>query len=212
VSSGNDFEWRRVTLARPLDVPVVATMAVVLATEARRHGQGAVRLNIPADLRFFRKDERTTGNAIGSLFVEVPVGATVDDVAADIKQRIRARDHARFPDNYQRMRWLPLGALQGLVGRGMAQEHRSGRYSFTGTISYMGVTDEAQVAVPGLEITTAFFVPPMADQGCFVAGARYRGHLELMLAMPRVLGSNGRFDAMLARLAGALGEAEALSA
>jgi hypothetical protein len=211
VTSGNDFQWRRVVLHSPRDVPPIPTMAVVLASEARRHGQGPVRFNVPADLRFFRKDERTTGNAIGSLFLEVPDGASVEAVAADIKQRLRAREHARFPENYQKLRWMPLGALQGMVGRGMAHEHRTGRYTFTGTISYMGPTDQASVQVPGLDVTTAFFIPPMADQSCFVGGSRYGDRFDLMVAMPRVLGSNGRFDALANRLAAAFG-AEALPA
>jgi hypothetical protein len=204
VTSGNDFCWRKVTLPEPADVHVVATMAYVTAAEARRHGEGVVRFNIPADLRFFRKEERSTGNVIGALFVDVAPGATVQDIGDQLKQRLKARDHARFPENYERMRWLPIGALQGLVGRGLAREHATGRYAFTGTISYMGTIDRAAVQVPGLAVTTAFFVPPMADQSCFVAGCRYGDHMELMMAMPRVLSTNGRFDALLDRLIAAL--------
>ncbi len=204
-SSGNDFRWQRVTIEEPTDAPLVAALAVALAAEARRHGEGVVRFNIPADLRFFHKHERSTGNVIGTLFVEVGPDASVDDVAQQLKTRLRAREHARFPANYEKLRWLPMGALEAMLRRGFASEHERGRYALTSTISFLGTVDAANVSAPGFTATTAFWIPPMADQGCFVTASRMGTHLELLLAMPRVLGTGGRFDALLARLAAVAG-------
>jgi hypothetical protein len=205
VTSGNDFRWRRVTIDEPADVSVVAAMAVTIAAEARRHGEGTVRFNVPADLRGLRKDERTTGNAVGTLFVEVAADATVASVADEIRGRLRARDHARFPASYERLRWLPLGALHAMIARGFANEHARGRYAFTATISFLGTVDAAAIAAPGFAPANAFWIPPMADQGCFVACARFGGRLDVMLSMPRVLASGGRFEALHERLVVALG-------
>jgi len=200
-SSGNAFRWRRVTVAEPNEEPVLAALLVALAAAARRHGAGVTRFNVPADLRFFHKDQRSTGNVIGTLFVDVPPGATVAAVAQDLKDRLRAREHARFPARYEQLRWLPLGALEALVRRGFATEHEGGRYQLTSTVSFLGAVDPATVTAPGFEPTTAFWIPPMADQSCFVTASRFRGHLELTLALPRVLCSRGRFDALLGELA-----------
>jgi len=205
VTSGNDFRWRRITIDEPADVPLLATLAVTIAAEARRHGEGTVRFNIPADLRGLRKEERTTGNAVGTLFLEVGPDATIAAVADELRARLRARDHARFPANYERLRWLPLGALQALIARGFATEHARGRHAFTGTLTFMGAIDAASLAAPGLTPTGAFFVPPMADQGCFVACWRFGRSLDVTLSMPRVLASRGRFEALHARLVEAIG-------
>jgi hypothetical protein len=208
-SSGNDFEWRRVTIAEPTTAPLVATLAVALAAEARQQGDGAVRFNIPADLRFFHKQERSTGNVIGTLFVDVPDHFTVEDVSEDLRTRLRAREHARVPAGYQKLRWLPRPALDALVRRNFAKEHARARYWMTATISFLGAVDAASVSAPGFAACTVFWIPPMADQSCFVACSRVGSHLELLLAMPRVLGTRGRFDALLERLTGAVGRAEA---
>jgi len=199
-SSGNDVHWRRVTVAEPGAAHTVAALLVALAAEARRHGTGVVRFNVPADLRFFHPDERSTGNAIGTLFVEVGPEATVDSVVGDLKARLRAREHARFPARYEELRWLPLGALTALIARGFADEHTRGRYSLSATVSHLGTVPPATLTAPGFVPTAAFWIPPMADQICFVTCNRFGPGLELCLAMPRVLGTAGRFDALLARL------------
>jgi hypothetical protein len=199
-SSGNDFVWRRVTVEDPADQPLVAALAVALAACARQHGEGAVRFNVPADLRFFHKDERSTGNVIGTLFVEVAADVTAAALAAEIKTRLRAREHARFPANYERLRWLPLGALVATVQRGFAHEHERGRYTLSGTLSYLGAVEPVTLAAPGFAPVTTFWIPPMADQTCFVSANRFGAHLELLLAMPRVLSTRGRFEALLGTL------------
>jgi hypothetical protein len=203
-SSGNDFRWQRVTIATPADVPVVAALAVTIARAARRHGDGPVRFNVPADLRFFHPERRSTGNLIGTLFVEVAPGATVADVAADLKARLRAREHARFPARYQALRWIPMGAYEGMVAKDFAREHARGRYPMSATLSFLGAVELARVSGPGFAATSAFWIPPMADQACFVAVSKIAGALEVLLAMPRVLGTRGRFEALRDELVAAL--------
>jgi hypothetical protein len=195
-TSGNDFRWERVTIDAPADVPVVAALAVTIAQAARRHGDGPVRFNIPADLRFFHQEERSTGNVIGTLFVDVAAGATVDDVARDLKARLKAKEHARRPRHYLALRWLPMGAYEGAIAKGFLTEHESGRYGMSATISFLGAVEAATVAAPGFAPTAAFWIPPMADQTCFVAVSKLGGRLELMLALPRVLATRGRFEAL----------------
>ncbi len=203
-SSGNDFRWRRITIARPKDVPIVAALAVTIARAARRHEAGAVRFNVPADLRFFRQDQRSTGNLIGTLFVEVGPAATIEQVAADLKQRLRAKEHARFPARYTQLRWLPMGAYQGMVTRDFAREHERGRYAIRATLSVLGAVAPATVAAQGFTPTAAWWIPPTADQTCFVAVSKLGGALEVALAMPHVLGTRGRFDALADELTAAL--------
>jgi hypothetical protein len=208
LTSGNDFRWRRLTIDAPADVPIVATLAVTIARAARRHADGKVRVNVPADLRFFHQDQRSTGNAIGTLFAEIASDATVADVADDLKTRLRAKDHARRPGNYQALQWLPLGAFEHAFDRSFAKEHESGFSGMSATISFLGAVEAGTVAAPGFTPTTSFWIPPMADQPCFVTANRFGRHLELVLAMPRVLGSHGRFEDLQRELAAALTAAE----
>jgi hypothetical protein len=56
--------------------------------------------------------------------------------------------------------------------------------------------EAATVAAPGFAPTAAFWIPPMADQTCFVAVSKLGGRLELVLALPRVLATRGRFEAL----------------
>jgi hypothetical protein len=203
-TSGNDFRWQRVTIDAPADVPVVAALAVTIARAARRHGDGPVRFNIPADLRFFHQEERTTGNVIGTLFVDVPAGATVDEVAKDLKARLKAKEHARRPKHYLAMRWIPMGGFEGAIAKGFAKEHETGRYGMSATISFLGSVERAAVTAPGFTPSAAFWIPPMADQTCFVSVSKLDGRMELLLALPRVLATRGRFEALLGELTAAL--------
>jgi hypothetical protein len=203
-SSGNEFRWQRTTITDPNEVNFVAAVAVAAAAAARRHGPGKVRMNVPADLRFFHKEERTTGNAVGTLFVDVPEDATVESLTQSLRDRLRAKEHARFPANYERLRWAPLGAFMDFAKKSLAKEHETGQYGLSGTISYLGVVEPSTITAPGLTPKTIFWIPPACDQNFFVSGSRFAGHLELILSLPRVLASHGRFEALLAEVTAAV--------
>lgn len=200
--------WQRITIDTPRTDNVLARIALVLAANAHRHNTvGAkdhVRINIPADLRFFRPDVRSTGNLIGAVFEELTPDEEIAVVAERVKQRLRAKEHARFPFLYDVLRWVPLRRMCGVLRDGAQRVHRRNLAQFSATVSYLGTFPTEPFSTPTFDARTAFFIPPVAQQGCFVTGTHMRGKLELLVAMQERLASRGRGDELTAALREAL--------
>jgi hypothetical protein len=198
--------WVRATIERAKARQVPAAIACVLARHARERAAraGSVRFNIPADLRFFHPEKRSTGNLIGSLFLEVGEQDDVESVSEDFARRLRAREHARFPKGYDRLRWMTLARIQWAVHRASARARRKNRHRFTATISYMGELPAPSFSGAGFAARAAFFIPPVAQQGCFVTGTRTGERMQLLVGMPADLASGGRQQRLIDALCAAL--------
>jgi hypothetical protein len=205
--AGDGRRWVRVSIEAARTDNVLATIATTLARQARRQTpgeQGLVRINIPADLRLFHPEKLSTGNLIGTVFEEVGPEDSVEAVSERVKQRLRNREHARFPRSYRLLRWIPIRRIRILVQEATKRARREGRYRFSATVSYLGDVAPEAFTTPDFSPDTAFFIPPVAQQSCFVTGTRMHGTLELLVAAPEALWSKGRGEELVAALREAL--------
>ncbi|MFM8534637.1 MAG: hypothetical protein ACKOEC_13820 [Acidimicrobiia bacterium] len=62
-----------------------------------------------------------------------------------------------------------LDQWQAILANLLKQQHQQGRYIFTATLSELGQLSCAALSCPEFAATSAYFVPPLADQVCFVA-------------------------------------------
>jgi hypothetical protein len=101
---------------------------------------------------------------------------------------------------------MTLARIQWAVQRATARARRQNRHRFTATISYLGELSMPDFSGAGFEAHAAFFIPPVAQQGCFVTGTRTGERMQLLVGMPADLASGGRqeeiVDALCAALAG----------
>jgi len=194
-AAGSSRHWTRVSIEEARTDHVLARIATALARQTARHGSGepgVVRINIPADLRVFHPEKRSTGNLIGAVFEEVGSEDSVEVIAERVKQRLRKREHARFPRTYNLLRWIPLRRMRILVREGAGRARRTGLQQFSATVSYLGDFPPEPFSTSGFTPRAAFFIPPVAQQGCFVTGTRMHGRTELLVAMPAALSSRER--------------------
>jgi hypothetical protein len=206
ITSGNDYQWRRVTIQRPRSSALLADVAIRLGEEARRQGQGPVRVSIPVDFRYFFPQVRTTANLIGPLFVDIVPSQTRASFLAGMKESLKRREHARRPRGYDAFSWLPLPLLAMMLKGAFAREHAKGRYAISATISDVGNFTARQCSTDEFAADAAFFVPPFADQHCFVTLNGFEDRTYVVLSMPSVFCSRGRLDRLMESLTEAITE------
>ena len=146
--------------------------------------QTRVRFNIPCDLRRHASSEKTTGNMFGPLFVEMTAGAHSDQFGLQLVRQL-----------YERQEVIPLSFLDQVAATGLdewqtiladllEQQHQQGRYHFTATLSQLGQIRSASLSCADFVATSAYFVPPLADQVCFVACNGFDCVTEIAIALP----------------------------
>lgn len=185
------FHWQRVTIPKRLESHVMGVIAATLNTLARENAgddaavrQARVRFNIPCDLRRHASSEKTTGNMFSPLFVEMTPDARSDSFGLQLVRQL-----------YERQEVIPLSFLEQAAATGLdqwqailadllEQQHQQGRYQFTATLSQLGRIRSASLSCADFAATSAYFVPPLADQVCFVACNGFDLHTEIAIALP----------------------------
>lgn len=183
-TSEGRFHWRRFTVDRALDAAVTGRIAVRLAEEARRHGEGKVRINLPTDLRYLRPQERSTGNLFSALFIDVPPGASADMIGLKVMTLLYKKEGTKPVGLYAGDGELgSLAAHRVKLLWDMNQLHATGLYAFTATLSHLGRIEGAELSGPGFAATGAYFVPLVGDSGCVLSVNGFGGHTEVCVGL-----------------------------
>lgn len=163
----SEHHWRRIKVPRALDAAVTGRLAVRLAQRARKNGEGAVRLNLPSDLRYLRPDERTTGNMFNSLFVDVPEDASPDMIGMKIMQLLYRKEGVKPVGFYGSDTYVGSIALHRVkLIWDIGHLHDTGRYPASVTLSHLGKLDPAELSAPSFATTGAYYVPLVGDSSC----------------------------------------------
>lgn len=193
-----EYRWRRMQIARPLDSAITARVAVALAEQARKLGEGNFRLNLPTDLRHYRPDERTTGNMFNSLFVDIPAGATVEAVGLKILSLIYRHEGTKPFGNSQSEDRASLNACRVKVMWDLAHLHDTGRYTISTTLSHLGALRSADFSTTDFRARGIFFVPLISDSGCVVSVNGFDDGLEVCVGLSDRFSVNGQIDTLAA--------------
>ncbi|MCO4745530.1 MAG: hypothetical protein KC912_12130 [Proteobacteria bacterium] len=197
-------EWRRLRVKGP-QRPILGRVACAIAAQARRAGQGTVRLEVPVDLRRAHPHVRSTANLTGLLAVEIAEDASPDEVSRRIREAVQAGRPAERIRGAGSLRHVPQWLINAGARR-MAATH-AGRTHFktTAIVSNVGRIDLAAFEAPGFATSAVFFIPPGTEvTPLFVTLAGTRSQLELALASPRHFASGGRLDALVDAVRSAL--------
>lgn len=190
LDSSQSFRWQRVTIQKRFESHDLGVVAATLNDLARQNAeddagpQAKVRFNIPCDLRRHAAAERTTGNMFGPVFVEMTADADSDRFGLQLVRQMYERQELIPLSFLEHVTAASLDQWQAILADLLEQQHQQGRYIFTATLSQLGQLGSAALSGPEFAATSAYFVPPLADQVCFVACNGFDRHTEITIALP----------------------------
>lgn len=189
------YSWRRVSVDRPLGPKVVGHISARVAARARAGGvEGPVRINLPTDLRHLRPSERTTGNMFSSLAIDVPPGASADAIGLKVVQLLYKKEGARPFGMYRAEETGSLDVHRVKVLWDLAHLHDTGLYSFSTSISHLGVLSSGDFGAPDLRPRAVFFVPLVGDSGCVVHLAGFDERTEATVGLSDRFTGEGQLE------------------
>lgn len=189
------YFWQRVSVGRPLGPKVVGHISAKVAERARAGGvTGPVRINLPTDLRHYRPNERTTGNMFSALALDVPPGASPDAIGLKVVQLLYKHEGARPFGMYRAEETGSLDVHRVKVLWDLAHLHDTGLYSFSTSISHLGILKRADFSAPGLSPHAVFFVPLVGDSGCVVHLAGFDDRTEATVGLSDRFAGEGQLE------------------
>jgi hypothetical protein len=208
-AAGNEggIAWRRVSLQGRFH-HILPRMAILVAQEAWRNAagrEGKVLIGIPVDMRPRVPGLASTGNLTMAIYVPITRDTTPEQVAEDIVRQLKDKAEGRLTPSDDLARYLPMRLLGAAGTRLINRRHKAGIYSISGMISNMGKINLKAFSGGGFEASAFWGIPPLVDYLPFFLGmCGYNDTVELILALPRKLATDGRIDAILDRLVSSL--------
>ena len=182
---------------------LLGRLGVAVAEHVRsREPRGQVGLQVPVDLR---EGRRTLNNMTGLLRLEVPEKPTPELLSAQLRGRIERGEPQAWLRSARPVTWMPLWLME-MGGRSKAQEHiQRSRFGGSAVLSNLGRVDLRALDAPGFGCERCFWIPPCGPStAAFVGLLGDDQGVEIVTVMPLGLGSDGRQDAFLDALVGAL--------
>lgn len=198
---GTDSVWMR--RRAPLGPgPVLPRILAAVADAA-----GApVRVGVPADLRRRHPGLRSTANLTGIAHLHLAPGAGPAAAAAALSAALAAQGPEAMVANTAGWVHLPVWLMVAAGRRAAATAHTTGRWATSATVSNLGRAPLDRWTAGAFRPEAAFWIPP-GNPGLplFLSATGGPLGVELCAAAPAPLATGGRLEALLARVAAALG-------
>lgn len=207
ISNELGFIWgRRQIKGRYRDL--MATIAVMLAKEALSHGEGAIRVNIPVDMRFREAGLCSTAHLSRSIKVDIEHDADVEQVAKSIKQLIADKQegmHSRMLNKYIIM-MFPQWLSQKYLKQGVNKKYKSGFFPISWAMTSVRFNNLEDFSEEEFTTSNAWGIPPCPSiWPGFLAFSIMPGDIvNIMLSVPRSFASLNDIDGILDRLVSGL--------
>ncbi len=189
-------EWRRVPLG-PARPHLLSLTAQAMAEFAHQYSDLPALIAVPVDLRRHVPGLLSTMNFSNMLLVPLEPGAGAELFRRRLAEMLEGRMEAVFPRWLDLLRWLPMPWLDLMVSR-TPDNYRRRRPMETVVISNLGRLDLEALSCPRFRVRQ--FLPIPLTGSAFAALVTIDGQAELTINLPRVLASEGRFDALVAHL------------
>ncbi len=180
---------------------LVAKLAIAMAAFARRRSERPVYIAVPVDLRRHRPGLLSTGNFASMLHVRVEQGDGPVQFQARLNAMLAQRLETAYPPWLERFKWLPLSWLDLLLSRTPWNYHRRKPLE-TAVISHVGNYKSQDLSCAGFSAQQLMVLPLQGTVFTTIAGLD--GNYQMMINLPRVLSSEGRFDELMSELRGRL--------
>lgn len=186
------YVWNRVTLKGKFS-RLLPQLALAVAKEARKQGQGNVRIGVPLELRRRIPDTKSSSNLTRRIYLEVPPDATLESVTAELVAKLE--NLYDDPDGTNFYGYLPKFWLRFLYLSSRKNCRKTGSAKDSGTISNGGKLSLDELHGGGFVTESFFWVPPVIEtKPLFLSTVGHGNSLEIVTAMPKIHGSNGRLE------------------
>ncbi|MFC1888305.1 hypothetical protein ACFL4G_00975 [Thermodesulfobacteriota bacterium] len=194
--------WRRASVQGRFS-KLIPQVAVLTAKETRKQGQGDVYFNVPVDLRSRMPNIRSTANLTRRIILNIPPEATVESVQREMMGKL---DNLRGDSQLLKaFCYTPLGWLEKSMNFAMKRTLRDGLYRGTGTITNVGKLPMSTLRGGGFEAQSGFIIPPGTDsKPVFMTLSGLGDSIDIVIAMPKMLATNGRLDELLSNIVSGL--------
>lgn len=193
--------WKRRSIRGKVPM-LLARCARLAAEEAWRHAEGVVRFAVAVDMRPRQPGLRSTGNLTLDLYVEVKKDMTPEQIAGDMAYQLRQGYEGRMKRFNELMKYVPLRLVKFGAQKMIYDRHRKGRYGLSGILSNLGRVNLNLFRGGGFSARSFWAVPPATEYfPFFLVMSGYEDGSELVLSVSQRLGSAGRLDETLERIA-----------
>lgn len=189
-------EWRVVYVGAP-QKNLLGRIAEAMADFAWQHSDVPLSIGVPVDLRRHVPGLLSTANFTNMLLVRMEKGEGAEDFRRKLNDMLDQKMETLYPGILDIFKWLPLGWLDRLVSRNEKNYYRKKPVE-TVVITNLGRCSSADFSCNDFRMDSLLVVPVAGS--IFAALSGVDGRVELAINMPRVLGSNGRFEAFEAFL------------
>ncbi len=184
--------WRRLTLQKISANYLLGTLAVSAREFAKRYSDRPVRVLLPVNLRRHCDGLHSMLNFAGLLIIAVAPTDGPDDFRRKLRQQLNANVDAYYHPVAEYFKWLPMAWLDWLGAKFARHENTKD----TVGISNFGVVQPEQFSHEKFS-AHAMFALPAFDGNAFIVAAKMRDVVDITVAMPEALASDGRFDTFM---------------
>ncbi len=183
---------------------LIGQIAVIIASEVAKYRDGDFWISIPADLRHRNDNYLTTSNFASLIYVNIRPGYTPEQISEEIKKKIADAEDLKFDRGDVLCRYVPVFILKKILTSMMRKRHGAGIYSTSFSISNIGLINLDDYTCRGFTPKHAFGCPSGGFYPLNVVLLGAGGSIEIGMAMPEVLASNGRLEALMDRVVNGL--------
>lgn len=183
---------------------LLGQIAVIIAGEVSKYTKDDFWIAVPVDLRFRNNDFPTTSNFASIIYINVLPGDTPEVISEKIRERIANKEDMKFDRADVMCRFAPLFILEKTLSSMVKNRHERGIYSTSASISNIGRIDFNDYTCDGFQPKSAFGCPSGGFYPVNVVLLGYGNSVEIGMAMPEVLASSGRMEALMERVVGGL--------
>ncbi|PTU33016.1 hypothetical protein [Stenotrophobium rhamnosiphilum] len=195
-------DWRLLDLGAP-QKNMLGRIVEAMVEFTHQHSDLPVSIGVPVDLRRHVPGLISTANFTNMLLVRMEKGEGAEDFKRKLHEMLDQKMETLYPSILDIFKWLPLSWLDRLVSRNEKNYHQRKALE-TAVVSNLGRFNSVDFSCDGFRMDGMVVVPLTGSVFAGLAGVDDR--VELAINIPRVLSSNGRFDAFEAflkkRLAG----------
>jgi len=189
-------EWRRISLGPP-SKNLLARLAAALAEFYHQQSELPAMIAVPVNLRRHVPGLLSTTNFSNMLRVPLYRGDGTEQFTLRLKEMLAQRVDTLYSRVLDVFKLLPFSWIDRLLSRTL-KNYRSKKPLETAVISNLGRADAARLSCPGFQ-TDYMFILPLAGSA-FSTLICVGEQVEMTLNLPKLLASNGRFDALVEHL------------
>lgn len=186
------FIWNRVRLEGKFS-KLLSQLTIAVAKEARKQGPGNVRIGVPLELRRRIPDTRSSSNLTRRIYLDVEPDDTIESITKQLIAKLENLNDD--PKGSNTFGYIPSFWLKSLYLSSLKRGRETGNYKDSGTISNGGLLPLDELHGGGFVTESFFWIPTVIEtKPFFMSTVGYGNILEVVTAMPKIHGSNGRLD------------------